>query len=339
MIKVIHIIPSMSIYGGAEKMVEKLALSNGASVYEIYTCMENINLIKKLIYITKAIFNLMIICNKFDILHFHLFPSLYISAFIPKKKVIIHEHNTYNRRREYSFLSILEGYIYKRASAVICISEAAKLSLEKWCGRIKNAVIMENFTRFKYHSTESRKINESGKTIRLLMVASFTDQKRHESLIRAFCYLPVHYELDLLGDGKNYKKIENLVYQLGLNKRIRLHGNVKNVADFFVKADICVLLSNWEGFGLVVVEAASFDKVTICSNVPGLSDVVANELLLIDNDKSIIELASTIESTSRIIMSEPKKFSSYCKELANRYSFDNYRDRLNNFYTYICHYN
>lgn len=333
--KVIHVIPSLHIYGGAEKIVDKLAEANDDCVFEIYRNIDKLNALTKIKYILISIFRLIKIRHEASIFHVHLFPSLYLSLFLPKSKVVIHEHNTHNRRREVRFLSILEAFIYKRAAAVICISEATKLSLESWCGRIDRVRVVSNFTRFEYQENE---IVKMGPSVRLLMVASLTNQKRHESLIEIFSFLPKNYHLDLLGDGSNRKKINDLIIKHGLVDRVVMHGNVDNVAGFYNNSDACVLLSNWEGFGLVVVEAASFNKVTICSNVSGLSDVVSCDELLIDNQLSSIQLAKKIDKLVIKIRNKPELYSEYCKGLTDRYSFDNYCNELREIYTNVLLY-
>ena len=333
--KVVHVIPSLHIYGGAEKIVDKLVESNDNFVFEIYKNFDKLNAITKIIYIIISIFRLLKIRHEASIFHVHLFPSLYLSLFLPKSKVVIHEHNTHNRRRDIRLLSTLEAFIYKRAAAVICISEATKLSLESWCGRIDRVRVVSNFTRFEYQENE---IVKSDASVRLLMVASLTNQKRHESLIEIFSCLPKNYHLDLLGDGSNRKRINNLIKKHGLVERVTMHGNVDNVADFYNNSDVCVLLSNWEGFGLVVVEAASFNKVTICSNVSGLSDVVSCDELLIDNELSSIQLAKKIEKIVTEIKNKPEFYSGYCKGLIGRYSFDNYCNELREVYTNVILY-
>lgn len=324
--KVLHVIPSVKIFGGAEKIVESLSEFNKDDVFEIYPNPSNISILDKILYSIKSIAKLFKIKGDYDIFHVHLFPSIYISSVLPRSKVIIHEHNTHNRRRNFRILSIFERKIYSRAAAVICISSATKLALEKWCGPLNNIQLIPNFTRFNYNaSTDSKKDSQS---VKLLMVASFTEQKKHEYLIEAFRYLPNYYSLDLLGDGNKRPYIENLITKYGLEDRIKLYGNVSNVAPFFKNADACILLSNWEGFGLVVVEAASFNKITICSNVSGLSDVVSKDELLIDNDMPASELAKRIEFIIGRVTNNRDLFSNYCKSLSYKYSFDNYCNQL-----------
>lgn len=330
--KVIHFIPSLKIYGGAEKIVEKLCKENNNEAYQIYSEVDSLNLINKIKYIFFSIFFILGARNDYDIFHFHLFPSLYISIFAPKAKVIIHEHNTFNRRRKYRFLSYLERFIYRRSARVICISDATQESLINWCGGMNNTTVLSNFTRFEYVGDLNKRKTEHNCKKKLLMVASLTEQKKHSYLIETFKFLPNNYQLDLLGDGDKVDNLKAMVIDFNLGDRVNFHGNVDDLEPFYREADICLLLSNWEGFGLVVVEAASFNKVTICSNVSGLSDVVSNPELLVDNDQEPKSLASYIELIAKKIDENPNIYTEYCKNVTEKYSFSEYWSKLNTLY-------
>jgi len=64
--------------------------------------------------------------------------------------------------------------------------------------------------------------------------------------------------------------LRRLSEELGLAERVKFLGAVKDVASLYRVADICLLLSDWEGFGLVVLEAAQFGIPTVVNDIEGL---------------------------------------------------------------------
>lgn len=54
----------------------------------------------------------------------------------------------------------------------------------------------------------------------------------------------------------------------------------EDIAQLWSIADLGVMSSHWEGFGLAAVEGMAYAKPVIASNVPGLAEVVGNKQLL-----------------------------------------------------------
>src|SRR5688572_31493747 len=49
-----------------------------------------------------------------DVVHVHLFPSLYLGALLNHRATVYTEHNTWNRRRDVPWLRTLERVVYRR---------------------------------------------------------------------------------------------------------------------------------------------------------------------------------------------------------------------------------
>lgn len=72
-----------------------------------------------------------------------------------------------------------------------------------------------------------------------------------------------------------------------MKDRITFAGAVKNIADVYQEADLCLLISHWEGFGLVVLEAATFGVPTVVSDVEGLRGVCPDNRFILDQETPI----------------------------------------------------
>lgn len=133
------------------------------------------------------------------------------------------------------------------------------------------------------------------------MIASLTDFKNHDCLIRAFNHLvhtlktPAH--LMIVGKGNLKTKLEQLTAQLDLQNYVHFLGFFKEVPDIYYHSDIKVLSSKGESFGAVIVEAALMKKPIIISDHVAAANYIIfdkkNGLLFKDNDP--IDLAIKIK--------------------------------------------
>jgi len=119
----------------------------------------------------------------------------------------------------------------------------------------------------------------AGKLI-LLSVGRLVRVKNFSFLIRVFSEFYKNFpssELWLVGSGPGEKKIKRQIKRLKLAKQIRLFGWQKNVGHFYQAADIFVLASRSEGFGLAVLEAAYFGRPVVMTDTGLAGEVIFHE--------------------------------------------------------------
>jgi len=321
--KVLHVINNLGS-GGAEKMlidfvnirkeaqIDVLLLMNDTVSYTLphnfnYQVLSNskrrfsiLKMYKLYKYIKK---------NNYDIIHTHLFPTQYYAALVKlflgrKIKIITTEHNTTNNRRKYWLFRQIDIFIYSIYDEIIFISEGVEEQFINDFSKFKNkGIVIHNGIDLTEHYKIQKEINTE--KIKLLMVARFDKQKDHETLIKSLNLLDKKYTLSLAGEGENLEKIKNLVKKNHLENRVKFLGFVKDIKKVYQTHDIFILSSNWEGFGLVVVEAMAASLPVVASNVTGLKEVVGEAGLLFEkgNEK---ELAKKIKllGENRIIREE-----------------------------------
>lgn len=259
--------------------------------------------------------------NSFDLVHVHLFPAQYWYAFATyfsnsKYPAITTEHSSFNKRRNKTFYKVIEALIYRKYDQIICISNTAKEAFVQWQPSLKykvkmihNGIDLKKYSTAKAYDRRSMipGIKSSSKLI--LMVASFTPKKDHQTLFEAAKLLPNHYEFVLVGEGplKNYynKMIENN----GLSDRIHFMGYRFDVERIIKSVDLFVHSSHWEGFGLVAVEAMAGGLPVVVSNVPGLKEIVGDTGLYF-NPGNADELATLIME----VMKSKSKYEELSKQ-------------------------
>lgn len=115
----------------------------------------------------------------------------------------------------------------------------------------------------------------SGAPVRLAMVARFERQKDHATLFHALTGL-MHapWQLDLVGDGPLQSEAKALSRQLGLADRIQFWGQRNDVDLRLSKAQVALLITNWEGFPRSILEAMRAGLPVVASAVGGIAESV-----------------------------------------------------------------
>jgi N-acetyl-alpha-D-glucosaminyl L-malate synthase BshA len=116
----------------------------------------------------------------------------------------------------------------------------------------------------------------SRRQVTLMHISNFRPLKRLGDVVRIFSRVAARIDarLVLVGDGPEYGRTRELVEGLGLTDRVRFVGVVDEVAPLLAEADLLLLPSETESFGLVALEAMASGVPVIASRVGGLPEVV-----------------------------------------------------------------
>lgn len=308
--RILHVIGNLNV-GGAEKMLTELLpaqkkLGHDISIIILGTYdsflvesleKNSINIIlssRKKLYSLYNIFFLRKYASKYDIVHVHLFPSLYYGIFLKlfgsQLTLIYTEHNTHNKRRNKPIFKYIERIIYSQYTRIVSISDETDCCLKRWL--YGNNLSKEDEARFsiihngiditKYQRLP--RIRENSETEKIIMMVSrFSKQKDQGTLIKAFSLLEPqknNLQLVFVGDGDYRKSMEDLSKELVVEKYTFFLGTREDIPELMSTAYIGIQSSFWEGFGLTAVEFMAAGVPLIASDVKGLSSVVKDAGIL-----------------------------------------------------------
>lgn len=259
--------------------------------------------------------------GEYDVVHANLFPTTYYCSIVKRllgKKcppLVMTEHSTDNKRRHLNFLRPLEKFIYKKYDSVISISDDTQENLCRWLGTegdnkyivIENGIDVEAFRSAEPLEKKDVCVNYEDGDILLLTVGSFTPQKNHVKLLEAIALLPENYKLLLCGEGPLASEIQAKIDELNLTQRVIFLGFRKDVARIMHTADILVIPSIREGFGLIAAEGMACGIAIAASEVPGLSEVVGDAGVKfdpVDNNEMSIRIKELSETVDVYAMKE-----------------------------------
>lgn len=336
--------------GGAEKLLiqilplmqkndvlaDVLILKKNNTFYERY--LEKLGIKVFFLSEKRSVYNILNICkirpfmHNYDIVHTHLFPAQYwtiLSSYFMRSRpfFITTEHSTFNQRRSKLWIYV-ERYIFGRYTRIISISYKTQhlmnkfLKLDNYLFRvIENGVDINAFANATAIEVEDLSQAFFRKDdIMIIMIARFEKAKDHFTLLRALSRLPEKYKLILVGDGILKATAESQCRDLGIESRVLFLGQRNDVPKILKAAKICIVSSNWEGFGLVAIEAMAAGVPVIASDVDGLNDIVKDAGLLFPKgddyslSEKIRELAEDEVCRTKIISKQKRRVKVYSIE-------------------------
>ncbi len=322
--KVLQIINNLGT-GGAEKLlldslfiyrekgIEMDLLVIDGTEYPFMKKIKSINnkgiysLNSKSVYNPLSVFKIIPYLKKYDLIHVHIFPSLYWVALakiisFSKVKIIFTEHNTSNRRINSFFLKYIDRLLYMPYSKIVCITEEVQSVMKNHLkyNTSKYQVITNGISLSSINGEKPQKKSQLGFDIEdsdvlLIQVSRFDLQKDQKTLIKSMQLLPENVKLLLVGDGELRNQNEKLVADLNLESRVFFLGVRMDVPKLLKTVDIVVLSSHYEGLSISSIEGMASGKPFIASDVPGLRELVSGAGLLFPAGDTLA-LAEAIKS-------------------------------------------
>lgn len=235
--------------------------------------------------------------NSFTIVHSHLFPSQYY-VFLAKVllkgkiKIITTEHNTTNTRRKYWLFRQIDKLVYLFYNRIILISKGVQEQfITDFPSLSHRGIVINNGIPLDHFKPVTNL--EGTDAFKIIMVASFSKQKDHITLLKAMLLLDENISLTLVGVGEKQEEIQQFVESNALENRVHFLGFRSDIVTLYQQHKLFVLSSHWEGFGLVAAEAMASGLPVIASDVIGLKEVVKGAGFLF-KPKNYKELAAHI---------------------------------------------
>ena len=111
----------------------------------------------------------------------------------------------------------------------------------------------------------------------ILAAGRLGDQKNFADLIQAASNLHQRgaaFQLVIAGEGEHRTCLEGQVSQLGLEEVVYLPGNLVNLNQVMLAADIFAMSSLWEGLPLVLLEAMAAGLPAAAYGIPGVEELI-----------------------------------------------------------------
>ncbi len=179
-------------------------------------------------------------------------------------------------------LRALEGRALARASAVIATSPATVRILADMFG-----VPASRLSAAVPGTDRAQRARGTGKPLNLLAVGSVVPRKGYDLLIEALRpYRGQPWVLDIAGgqelDRAHSAALGKQIEAAGLSPHIQWLGAVdtRRLADLYDRADVFVMPSLYEGYGMVMTEALARGLAIICTSGVAAADTIPADAVL-----------------------------------------------------------
>ena len=257
--------------------------------------------------------------QKLDLVHVHYAVPNAVSAVLAREilepeplKVVTTLHGTDITLvgNDPSYLETTR-YGIERSDAVTAVSESLKRDTLEQFGVGKPIEVVPNFIQPSRYEKVRGKLGarawaNDGERI-LIHISNFRPVKRVLDVVRVFegVLKELPARLLLVGDGPDRARIEQRCRQCGICDQITFIGNLPAVEEILVGADLFLLPSETESFGLAALEALSCEVPVIATEVGGLPEVVThgeNGFLL-----PLGDVNAMVEAALELLRDEPRR--------------------------------
>lgn len=146
---------------------------------------------------------------------------------------------------------------------------------------VYNGINLSKFKKDEVLGAELRSLlNVADDEFLLLAVGRLHEAKDYPNLLHALHLvlkqnlITKKINLVIVGEGELRTDLEELIEKLGLKNNVRLIGRRDDIPQLMSAADIFILSSSFEGFGLVVAEAMACETYVVATDCGGVKEVM-----------------------------------------------------------------
>lgn len=264
--------------------------------------------------------------------------AVYVSQFHSEytKRLALMLPRTLMTRLTIGLYSFLEKICVLRADNVIAVNEnISKYLVEIGCAPhkiLRIPVFIDTYVGdidLAGIEKARRALDINDRHLVLAYIGRISKEKNLKILIKAFLDLemPIRKNLKLLivGEGEQLNELKSSVH---LSDEVLFLGHRTDIGQILSLSDVFVLPSLTEGFPLSLLEAMSFGKAIIASNIPAIKEI------LDDEKEAILFDPRSSEKLKKAVLrfyddsSLRKKFGENAKKKASQYNIDGVYPRI-----------
>jgi len=268
-----------------------------------------------------------------DVVHCHMFHAILfvrlLRIFIPIPILISTSHcvNEFSKYRmmAYRFTDRLNNL----TTNVSEIARTVFIKKRAWPAN-KSIVMYNGINTDRFHFNKEARIakrKELGideQNIVLLAVGRIVKEKDYPNLLKAFAVCNKerqNLQLLIIGSGNLFNELQTQTAELGIAEKVFFLGQKKDVDQWMSAADLFVLSSEFEGFGLVTAEAMATGLPVVSTNCGAVTKILENHGTIVPI-KNEIALANAILATLSNLKTEglDKKILVAREYIINNYS-------------------
>ena len=224
---------------------------------------------------------------------------------------------------------------FRYADAIVTVSEKCRINMQSFFPQYQEKIcVIENMVSSDWivRHAEETEANVDAKILNLCTVCRCDmDVKGLDRMINVISKLRdeglfADARWHLIGDGKDYLQVENIVRKRELSEYIHLYGMKKNPLPYLKKMDLFVLPSRYEGKPVSITEALCLGVPCVVTNYTSAHEQISsgeNGLIAPNSEQGLYD------ALKRIL--EDREYLTELREGAQKCAYDS-KDELKKLY-------
>ncbi|MGH2574352.1 MAG: N-acetyl-alpha-D-glucosaminyl L-malate synthase BshA, partial [Ignavibacteria bacterium] len=237
--------------------------------------------------------------NGLDLVHAHYAIPHATSAYLAREMITAEHANSKRNNSKLKIITTLHGtditliglevsflptmkFSIEKSDGVTAVSSFLKIKTLSQYNINKDIEVIPNFINLNLYKRISNKetdclkkrFSKNGEKV-IVHTSNFRPLKRVEDCIRIFneIHKEIPSKLLLIGDGPDRSACEYLAKDLGIDKDVTFYGNQESFVEILSVADLFLMPSQSESFGLSALEAMACGVPVVSSNAGGLPEL------------------------------------------------------------------
>ncbi|MDO4491762.1 MAG: glycosyltransferase [Lachnospiraceae bacterium] len=232
---------------------------------------------------------------------------------------------------------------YQRYDRIVCVSEDVKKGFCRLYGDNFHTEVFHNIiddTEILKKAAEPMPACLDVSVPKLLAVGRLTAQKNFSYLIRSCGMLRdagFSFNLNILGEGPEQEKLQNLIHELNLEEYVSLQGFQSNPYPWIANSDLMVCSSRYEGISTFVQEAFVLGKPIVTTPCTGMSELLGDSEygLVVEDDENglfngICSMLKTPALMSKYRVASAERYKVFSKKTLIRETESLFDNLINN---------
>jgi glycosyltransferase involved in cell wall biosynthesis len=256
-----------------------------------------------------------------DVVHLHSSKAGTLGRLVfPRRRTIYTVHGFDSVRVAFRRFLPVERILQHRARAIVGVSNYDSRNMisegiTKRVSTIYNGLKTPNTANMK-------RLGPFDSYDKVVLTIARTDPPKQPQLFIDVARMLPEYGFVWIGNNKDMSAYGKLP------SNCHFMGNIVNAGAYCSKADLFMLPSNYEGLPMVIIEAMSFGKPIVASNVGGISEIVRNGT----NGYVVENSAETFAIHIKRILEDSDKYNNFARASLDIYNAELTVDRMVNRY-------
>ena len=251
-------------------------------------------------------------------------PITRIFAYKGNNKKIAWVHNDISKVFGEDYKSKIKKYIdkwfYNKYDKIIFVSEQNEKAFENVYGKISERKIIYNYINKERVLNLAKEKCDKSINVKneknFITVSRLVKQKAIHRLIRVHKRLideGLNHKIYVIGDGEEWTNLTRLAKELSVESSFIFLGKKENPYPYIKQANYFVLLSNFEGYGMVLEEAKILNKPILVTDTAAKEAVINydKKIIIKNNEDAIFYEIKNVLQNKYIFLEEENKNYDY----------------------------